>query len=99
MLPEAMLTDLRARAARVRWCECTGCTTKKVQRSFLSGTFLMVQPVHSHQHSRRAARARKYAMMVSANMAPVALKDTARASCLALRPRRRGVCLHERDCV
>ena len=31
MLAETMLADLRARAARVCWCKCTGCTTKKMQ--------------------------------------------------------------------
>ena len=30
MSAETMLADLRARAARVSWCKCTGCTTKKV---------------------------------------------------------------------
>ena len=30
MLAEAMLADLRARAARVCWRMCTGCTTEKV---------------------------------------------------------------------
>ena len=29
MLAETMLANLRARAARVCWCKCTGCTTKK----------------------------------------------------------------------
>ena len=36
-----MLADLRARAARVCWYTCTGCTAKKIQlfseRLFLSG--------------------------------------------------------------
>ena len=27
---ETTLADLRAKAARVCWCKCTGCTTKKV---------------------------------------------------------------------
>ena len=26
------LADLRARAARVSWCKCAGCTTKKIRR-------------------------------------------------------------------
>ena len=34
------------------------------------GTFLVVQPVHLHQHTR-AARARKSANMVSANMVSI----------------------------
>ena len=41
MLAETMLADLRARAARVRRCKCTGCATRKVplrkQLYFLSG--------------------------------------------------------------
>ena len=39
----------------------------------LSGTFLVVQPVHSHQYTR-AARERKSACMVSANMVSMAMK-------------------------
>ena len=31
MLAETMLADLRARAARVCWCECTGCTYRNIQ--------------------------------------------------------------------
>ena len=38
---ETVLVDLRARAARVCWCECTGSSTKKAPRRkymyFLSG--------------------------------------------------------------
>ena len=29
MIAETMLADLRARAARVCWCKCTGCFTQK----------------------------------------------------------------------
>ena len=43
-----------------------------ISDTFLSCTFLVVQPVHLHQHTR-AARARKSANMVSANMVSVAL--------------------------
>ena len=39
---------------------------------FLSGTFLVVHPVHLHQYTL-AARARKSANMVSANMVSMAL--------------------------
>ena len=39
---------------------------------FLSGTFLVVRPVHLHQHNR-AAGARKSANMVSADMVSAAL--------------------------
>ena len=35
ILAAATLADLRARAARVRWREFTGCTTKKMQPFFL----------------------------------------------------------------
>ena len=43
---------------------------------FLSGTFLVVRPVHSHRHTR-AARVRKSANMVSANMVSVGLSEYA----------------------
>ena len=39
---------------------------------FLSGAFVVVQPVHLHQHTR-AARARKSANTVSANVVSMAL--------------------------
>ena len=63
MLAETMLADFGTRAARVDWCKCTCCTAKKISY-FLSGTFLVVQPVHLHEHTR-AARVRKSANMVS----------------------------------
>ena len=66
VLAETMLADSRERTAPVRWCACTGCTTKKYSY-ILSGTFLVVQPVHTHQHTR-VARAHESANMVSANM-------------------------------
>ena len=48
MLAEAMLADLRVQAARVCWCKCTGCTTKKIksaniQRESLSKTTCLTQ--------------------------------------------------------
>ena len=66
MLAEHMLADLCALAAWVCWCKCTGCTTEEVLLRH-SSVFLVVQPVHLHQHTR-AAHARKSANMVSANM-------------------------------
>ena len=35
MLAEAILADLRARAAPVGWCKCEGCATKKASVCFL----------------------------------------------------------------
>ena len=74
MLAEAMLADLRARAARVCWWH------------FLSGnvlvapsTFLAVQLVPLHRHTR-AARARESANMVFANMVSMALSHAVRQS-------------------
>ena len=96
VLAETTLADLGARAARVCWCKCTGCTTKKVPRASArfaplrkcheqnSCMFLAVQPLHLHQHTR-AARARKSANMVSANM--VSILPTASAG---LRTARQG---------
>ena len=69
-----MLADLRARAARACGCKCTGCTNRKIQSCFLVETFLVVQPMHLHQHTREAS-ARKSANMVSANIVSVALTD------------------------
>ena len=48
---------------------------------FLSGPFLVAQPVHWHQHTR-AARARKSANMDSANMPFVAPMRTGCASAI-----------------
>ena len=35
MLADTILADSRAWTARVCWCKCTGCTTKKQQLFFL----------------------------------------------------------------
>ena len=70
MLAEAMLADWRAQAVQVCWCRCTACTTQKVPLRRIRLFFLVVQAVHFRQHTR-AARVRKYANMVSANIVPI----------------------------
>jgi len=50
MLAETKLADLRARAAWVRGCACTGCATKGIQLSaqwhFLSGATRALAPTY-----------------------------------------------------
>ena len=78
MLAETLLADLRARATRVCWCKCTGCTTRKTQLVVLDWSMGPSRQVPAGVCERSARLLRTSLPTCTSYLAPVSKSRAAR---------------------